>query len=80
MTRSEKYDLTGKRFGKLEVKKRVPPMGREGTVYWEVLCDCGNTTIVEGPNLRRGNTKSCGCLRRNFAATRKRDKKNQKWI
>jgi hypothetical protein len=30
---------------------------------WECQCDCGNITIVVGKLLRRGVTKSCGCLR-----------------
>lgn len=27
-------------------------------------CDCGNEVLVAGRNLRSGNTKSCGCLKR----------------
>jgi len=30
---------------------------------WLCLCDCGNKSIVWGPNLRGGRTSSCGCLR-----------------
>jgi hypothetical protein len=31
--------------------------------YWHVRCDCGNESIVSGLSLRRGATRSCGCLR-----------------
>jgi len=55
-------DMTGRRYGRLVVIKR-----HEITVCgatWECKCDCGNTTIVIGKSLRRGLTKSCGCLHR----------------
>ncbi len=56
-----KYDLTGKRFGRLLI------MGRSGTrfekILWECLCDCGKTTYVVSQNLKNGTTRSCGCLR-----------------
>lgn len=56
-------DLTGKRFGKLVVIKKVEPTydksGRKYTV-WECLCDCGNKTKVRTNNLK-GSTTSCGC-------------------
>lgn len=47
-------DLTGQRFGKLVVVERVA--GK-----WSCLCDCGKTKTVQGGNLTRGATKSCGC-------------------
>lgn len=60
-------DLTGQRFGKLVVKERALKDGHKGA-YWLCQCDCGNTTIVEGCELRRGGTKSCGCLQGNHHA------------
>lgn len=58
---SELIDLTGKRFGKLVVLKRVDN-NKHRQPQWECLCDCGNKTIVVGQKLRKGITKSCGCL------------------
>lgn len=54
-------DLTGKRFGRLVVVKQA---GRSNSrkVLWLCLCDCGNEKVVMADHLRRGNTKSCGCL------------------
>lgn len=53
-------DRTGQRFGRLIIKSLSH---RKGThLYWNVLCDCGNTKTVAAGNLLSGNTKSCGCL------------------
>ncbi len=55
-------DITGRRFGRLIA---LEPTTKENSkcVVWKCLCDCGNITFVRGGHLRRGNTKSCGCLR-----------------
>ena len=53
-------DMTGQRFGRLTCIRAV---GRKrGGITWECLCDCGNTAIIPGHDLRTGNTKSCGCI------------------
>lgn len=61
-----KRDLTGKKFGKLIVIRPVVYTEgiRKGKNYWFCKCDCGGTIITLGSNLTNGNTKSCGCLRR----------------
>ena len=57
-----RIDLTGQRFGKLLV---IGEKGRiNEQVAWECQCDCGNTTVVRSSDLRSGDTKSCGCLRK----------------
>ncbi len=56
-------DLAGQRFGKLTVIKRAENKGRE--VCWECKCDCGNIHIARANDLKKGNTKSCGCLYKN---------------
>lgn len=57
----------GQRFGKLVVVGRVEPgAGRTHRAWrdkWSCMCDCGRTCAVDGGNLRRGQTQSCGCLR-----------------
>ena len=57
-------DLTGQRFGRLEVIGKVEkPSNRKYTsAYWLCKCDCGNKKVVASNDLRRGVTKSCGCL------------------
>lgn len=54
-------DITGQRFGKL-VALRPTEQRVCGQVVWECRCDCGEITFVASGNLRRGNTRSCGCL------------------
>lgn len=53
-------DLTGKKFGRLTVIEKSEYNG--GYICWLCKCECGNTTIVRGCNLKSGHTKSCGCL------------------
>ena len=53
-------DLTGERFGRLVVLRR--DKSKSDRVFWVCKCDCGKTVSVMGTNLKRGNTKSCGCL------------------
>lgn len=64
-------DLTGKKFG------RVTVIGRAGNnkwnrVMWLCKCECGSEWIVSGNSLRRGCTKSCGCLHREQVGERYR--------
>ena len=66
-------DLTGKRFGRLTVIKRVAN-NRNNKVMWLCKCDCGKETTVIGSLLYTGRTKSCGCLTRE--ATIKRSTKH----
>lgn len=59
-------DLTGMRFGRLTVIERAENgvcCGKP-TVRWLCKCDCGNMITTEGHSLKRGRTKSCGCLNR----------------
>lgn len=40
---------------------------------WVCKCNCKKKTIVSGPNLRTGKTKSCGCLRQRRSVSRNND-------
>jgi hypothetical protein len=59
-------DLKGKKFGRLTVIKRVENRGND--IYWLCKCDCGNTKTIFGGSLKRGLTKSCGCLAKEIRA------------
>lgn len=64
-------DLTGRRFGKLTVVKRIEnyisPKGARQT-RWECLCDCGNITNCRTMELNSGAKKSCGCSKSEFCS------------
>ncbi len=60
MTPSFKNEV-GNRYGKLTVLEKTENK-KGGHIHWKCLCDCGKLTEVSGASLRRGNTKSCGCL------------------
>lgn len=55
-------DLTGHRYGRLEVLRRVGHTKNNGSL-WECRCDCGRMARVSLASLRSGNTKSCGCFK-----------------
>lgn len=59
---SRRNNLVGFRFGKLIVQKYLNAVSKSRSALWECVCDCGNIITVEGRNLTRGATKSCGCL------------------
>lgn len=55
-------DLTGIRSGRLQAMLRKGS-DKYGKAFWWCLCDCGRDTVVMGYHLRKGETRSCGCLR-----------------
>jgi hypothetical protein len=64
-------DLTGQRFGRLQVLQRTANNARH--TRWLCRCDCGRKTIVAADNLTGGgHTKSCGCLRGKLLASGQR--------
>lgn len=74
-----KINLTGKIFGKLTVIEEYPQRTPQGSVQWKCQCECGNTTIVSGDNLRRNHTLSCGCLQKESAQNRVIDLTGQRF-
>lgn len=61
---SRTNDLTGQRFGRLTV---IGPSISRLTgkhMLWVCECECGNLSKVKTYNLISGETKSCGCYRR----------------
>jgi hypothetical protein len=59
-------DLTGRRFERLTVIKRVPNLKNSRVTRWLCKCDCGNYTEVNRNNLLHKKCQSCGCLARDI--------------
>ncbi len=54
-------DLSGQRFGKLQILR---PLGSKGgTTHFLVKCDCGVERGLSGHHLTSGRQKSCGCMK-----------------
>lgn len=56
-------DLSGQRFGRLVALSQKGSTRANGAL-WECVCDCGVTKLILASSLRRGVTKSCGCLQK----------------
>jgi hypothetical protein len=66
---SAMIDITGARFGRLEVVCRSQNIGPHTT--FTCKCDCGNRVDVRSQSLRKGESNSCGCLHSDNMRTRK---------
>lgn len=58
-------DLTGQKFGRLTVISKGNGYYTKGGQYkttWLCRCECGNIREFASEKLRKGHTKSCGCL------------------
>jgi len=58
-----KIDERGNRYGKWLVLKEAP-RGSDRQTRWFCRCDCGTEKVICGATLRRGNSKSCGCIQK----------------
>jgi hypothetical protein len=73
--KSNLKDISGNVYGKLKVIS-LHHVGNTGAVYWRCKCECGNETIVRGSSLVRGDTQSCGCLRKEILSHKTHGKTN----
>ena len=60
--------MVGKRFGRLVVVEEAGK-NKSKSILWACKCDCGNTKVLIGGNLRSGDTKSCGCIQKERLTT-----------
>lgn len=55
-------DMTGYKIGKLTVIRKTD-LNKNHSVIWECQCECGNICYVTQNCLKKGDTKSCGCIK-----------------
>src|SRR5262245_36849518 len=67
-------DKIGQRFGRLIVVSLDTQRGQSRRAYWLCVCDCGKSIVINSGSLSSGNTRSCGCLKRD--STRQRSIKH----
>lgn len=58
-----RLDISGQKFGKLTALYPTERKNTSGSIVWRCRCDCGNEVDVSVAELRKGNNKSCGCLK-----------------
>lgn len=63
MPRGKVSDLVGLRYSKLVVLSR-DNNDHSNNTRWLCQCDCGQTKVVLGTNLKSGAVKSCGCFQK----------------
>ena len=63
-------DLTGNVYGRLTVIQKGDT-ANGGQIRWICQCTCGNAKAIRGAVLKKGNAKSCGCLRQESTAISK---------
>ena len=75
-----RISMINKEFGRLRViaQTEANTSGTRGAWYL-CQCQCGNTKTVRGTSLRKGQTKSCGCLRNEVTAERNRRTAEEKY-
>ena len=61
-------DLTGKQFSRWNVIGLSH--NQDGVLFWDCRCECGTERKVFGGDLKRGVSKSCGCLSRDGTSKR----------
>lgn len=62
MPSKNSLNLVGETFGRWTVLERAGSKGKKAA--WKCLCSCGTIRVVQGGNLKRGVSKSCGCLKK----------------
>lgn len=71
--------MIGKRFGRLVVQTKTDKRNN-GRIVWKCKCDCGNISYVSTTYLNNGDTRSCGCLKKELDHKHLRDEYDNKRV
>lgn len=65
------YDLLGQKLGRLLILRKIGAIKRKNSdktdIFWECLCDCGNSKQATTTYLQQNINHSCGCFNRENA-------------
>lgn len=60
-------DLIGEKFHYWTIIYQSENRSKDGSIKWVCKCKCGTIKEVNGQDLKRNKTKSCGCLQKEIA-------------
>jgi hypothetical protein len=63
-------DYIGKKYNRLTIVSQAPRKDKGNNTRFFVKYDCGKTLTVFYKRLREGNTRSCGCLSKDYHDSR----------
>lgn len=68
--------IEGQRFNRLTALRKYesPVTGKKNPGWWYFRCVCGTEKLISGTRVKNGEIKSCGCLARELAAERMKDR------
>lgn len=69
----------GGQYGRLTVTKKTAERKR-GKIVWECICDCGKFVTASTTDLTSGDTRSCGCLKKEMEQKNLREKYDKKRV
>lgn len=72
-------DLTNQKFGRYLAINKVED-DKNNNTRWLCKCECGNERVVYTRSLITGESKSCGCLRKEMSSNRGKYKKPNTYI
>jgi hypothetical protein len=64
-------DLIGQKFGRLIVINEGKQI-KKGRPRWDCKCECGNIVNIDAGDLKSGKIKSCKCLQKELASSRRK--------
>lgn len=57
-----KANIAGQQFGRLTAIRPTEKRTKNGSIVWELSCECGNIVFKTVNELKTGRVLSCGCL------------------
>lgn len=64
-------NIIGKKFNRWTVLQKASHKDKNGKLLWVCQCDCGEIRTIVGASLKSGNSKSCGCWKKEQTALAK---------